>query len=280
MPRTSSGLKLEAGIQSLERGLLVLEYLCSARDSVRLVDIAQNLNQNKATIFRILSTLSVMGYVEQDPITEQYRPTLRILSLGNAVLSRVNVGSAARPYIVELSNKSGESVHLSIRNAFNVVIIDKVEADASNRVAFHIGRTNSCYSTGTGKVLLAYMDPDEMEYFFETEKLQAYTVNTLTDHAALRKELEDIREKGYAVDRQENRMGFSCVAAPIWDFSGKVVAGVSVTGPNFRIERNIPFLSTLVREAAAKISRSLGYVAESPLRTGIEMPAQQELVCS
>ena len=280
MPRTSSGLKLEAGIQSLERGLLVLEYLCSARDSVRLVDIAQNLNQNTATIFRILSTLSVMGYVEQDPITEQYRPTLRILSLGNAVLSRVNVGSAARPYIVELSNKSGESVHLSIRNAFNVVIIDKVEADASNRVAFHIGRTNSCYSTGTGKVLLAYMDPDEMEYFFETEKLQAYTVNTLTDHAALRKELEDIREKGYAVDRQENRMGFSCVAAPIWDFSGKVVAGVSVTGPNFRIERNIPFLSTLVREAAAKISRSLGYVAESPLRTGIEMPAQQELVCS
>lgn len=261
MPRTSVGPKLEAGIQALERGLLVLEYLCSAQeDSVRLMDIAQGLQQNKATVFRILSTLDAMGYVEQDAQNERYRPTLRVLSLGNAVLSRVNIGAVARQHIVELSKATGESVHLSVRNAFQVIIIDKVESDAANRASFHIGRTNTCYSTGTGKILLAYLDEDEREHFFETEQIEAHTPNTLTNPEDLRAELQWIRENGYSVDRQENVLGFSCVAAPIWNFTGKVVAGVSVTGPSFRIERNVPALSSMVMAGAAKISRSLGYV--------------------
>ena len=263
MPRTSIGPKLEAGIQALERGLLVLEFLCSAHDSVRLMDIAQGLQQNKATVFRILSTLEAMGYVEQDALNERYRPTLRVLSLGNAVLSRVNIGAVARQHIVGLSRSTGESVHLSVRNAFQVIIIDKVESDAANRASFHIGRTNTCYSTGTGKILLAYLDADEIEHFFETEQLQAHTPNTLTDPEYLQTELQWIRDNGYSVDRQENVIGFSCVAAPIWDFTDRVVAGVSVTGPSFRIERNVPTLSAMVMEAATKISRSLGYIQKA-----------------
>lgn len=258
MPRVS-GPKLEAGIQALERGLLVLECLCSAPDSLRLVDIARKLHQNKATVFRILSTLEFMGYVEQDKQTEQYRATLRVLSLGNAVLRRVNIGTVARQHIVSLSRDTNESVHLSVRNEFNVIIIDRVESDASERSSFHIGRTTTCYSTGTGKVLLAYMDEEELNYFFETQQLIAHTPNSLTSEKLLRDEFKWIRENGYAVDRQENMMGFSCVAAPIWNFTGKVIAGVSVSGPSFRIERNIPELSKLVKETASRISKSLGY---------------------
>ncbi len=248
----------------MERGLLVLEYLCAAPDSVRLVDIANDMDINKTTAFRILSTFQAMGYVEQDPRTEHYRPTLRVLSMGNAVLKRVEIGTVARPHIVELSRATGESVHLSVRNGFQVVIIDKVESDSESRASYHIGRSADCYSTGTGKVLLAHLDQAEQELFFETVQRVSHTPNTLTTRKALQEEFARIRAAGYAVDRQENVLGSSCVAAPIWNYTNKVVAGVSVTGPSFRIERRIETLAEQVMAAAAKTSHSLGRVVGMP----------------
>lgn len=245
--------------ESVMKALQVLEYVCKMDKDVRVVDLESALNINKATVYRFLRTFVETGYVEQDVDTSRYRPTMKILALGNHVMNRVEIRNLASNFIKELSHVSGESVHLAVCDANQSVIMDKVDAKIENKVTFHIGRRSDLYSTGTGKVFLAHMPFHEMEKYFHNVILTRFTSMTIIDPEQIKQALIDIRECGYAIDRQENNIGISCVAGPIRDYSEKVVASVSVTGPSSRIEHDISRLSKLIIEYSQKISHRMGY---------------------
>lgn len=246
-------------IQSVEKAIRVFEAVCRAKKDVRVVDLSRDLGINKATIFRLLRTFVETGYLEQNPETDRYRPTMKILALGNNVMNKMEIRALAADIIRELSEQSGESVHLSIRDRGMAVIIDKVEAQSGSKVSFHIGRRSDLYSTGTGKVFLASLPLNKLEEYLAETELAPHTPMTITGADMLKRQLAEINENGYSVDRQENNTGISCVAAPIYDYADEVVASVSVTGPSSRIEHDIPRLSRLILDYSKRISQKLGH---------------------
>lgn len=247
------------GTRAVIRAFQTLECLCMAGKGVRIMELSQKLQLNKATIFRILSTLSSLGYVEKAHDSECYRPTMKILSVSNNLLGSIELRTLAAPHIQALAREAGQAVHLSVRDADSTVIVEKVEAQSSFRVAFHVGRRSNLYSTGTGKVFLAMQDKAELEAYLTRVPLESLTAHTICNRLRLLEELEAIRANGYALDRQENSLGVSCVAAPIWDFSGKNVAAISVTGGTTEIETATEHLIPFVKSAALGISRTLGF---------------------
>ena len=227
-------------------------------EDVSVTELSKELRINKTTIYRILQTFVKTGYVEQDRKTERYHPTMKILTLGNKVLNRLEIRSLANRFLKELAIEVKESVHLALMDGHETVIIDKVEAVDEMGIKFHIGRRSPLYSTGTGKVFLAALEKKELETYFSTVKFVQHTPTTHVNPVTLNDEIEKIRKQGYALDHQENNVGISCVAAPIFDFSGKVVAAMSATGPSFRIENRADLLWPKVVASAQKISKRLG----------------------
>jgi IclR family KDG regulon transcriptional repressor len=248
-------------IYSIEKGIRVLEYICLSSEDLSVTELSRAMGINKTTIYRILQTFIKTGFLEQDRKTERYRPTMKILTLSNRVLNRMEIRSLANRYLKELAGEINESVHLALMDGYETVIIDKVESSDEMGIKFHIGRRSPLYSTGTGKVFLASLPEEDLKKYFAISKFVQYTPTTYVDPAKLREEIVKIRECGYALDHQENNIGISCVAAPICDYSGKVIAAMSATGPSFRIDSNTGLLRTKVVETAQVISKRLGHLS-------------------
>ena len=246
-------------IQALEKAVAVFELVCRADTPLRIADIARSLTMNKTTVFRILQTFISLGYVDQEKDTDRYGATLKIAAFSNLVLNRVEIRHVARDILRDLAQEVGDSVHLSINDHGEAVIVDKVESKAATRISFHIGRRSPLYATGTGKIMLAALGPDQLAEYLAHTPLVVHTPTTLASPAALRAELERIREQGIAFDREENNLGVSCVAAPVYDYSGRVAAGVSVVGATFRITAAFDAIAPKVQAAARAISCRLGY---------------------
>lgn len=247
------------GTRAIIRAFQIIEQLCHTRKDKRINELATETSLNKATVYRILQTLRSLGYVEQREDNDSYYATMKILSVSNELLGGMQLRTLARPAIEKLVDQAKQSAHLSIMDAGSVVIVEKIETDASFRVVSHIGRRSSSHSTSTGKVLLSLMEQEELERFIEKYPLESHTPHTICNKLRLFEELATIRQRGYAVDRQENSIGVSCIAAPIFDYTGLPVAAVSVTGATLEIEKAEETLSTYVCTAAASISRAMGF---------------------
>jgi len=245
-------------IQALQKAVAVFETICLSEAPMRIADIARALSMNKTTVFRILQTFVSLGYVDQEKGTDRYAATLKIAAFSNLLLNRVEIRHVAREILCALSQEAGDSVHLSINDNDEIVIVDKVEAADATRISFHIGRRSPLYCTGTGKAMLAAMSPTRLEDYLARTPLVPYTPTTLTTPEALREELARIRETGISFDREEYHLGASCVAAPIYDYSGRLAAGISVAGPTYRISATSGELALKVAAAARAISHLLG----------------------
>jgi len=246
-------------IQSVDKAMRVFEFVCRSEKDARIVDISKSLGINKATVYRVLRTFVEIGYIEQNTDTDRYRATMKVMALGNHVMNKMEIRTLASGIIKELCEISGKSVHFSVNDNNKAVIIEKVEALGSNKVSFHIGRSSELYSTGTGKVFLANMPLNELQSYLTSITLKAHTPMTIVDPTLLKRNLDEIQKSGFAIDRQENNVGISCVAGPVIDYSGKVVAAVAVTGPSSQVEHDIPKLSQLILEYCSQISFKLGY---------------------
>lgn len=247
------------GTRAVIRAFQVFECLCASAKGKRISELSQETGLNKATIFRILSTLRAMDYAERTQDNECYRATMKILSISNGLLSSMELRTLAIPAIQKLVDCARQAVHLSMRDGDDTVIVEKMETDAYFRVVSHVGRRSRMYSTGTGKVLLAMLDEDDLNAYFERTQLLSVTPNTICNRLRLQEELLQIRSKGYGVDRQENALGISCIAAPIFNFAGDNVAAISVTGATQEIEPLEATLAGFVKEAAAAISKAMGH---------------------
>ena len=247
--------------KSGEKLLAIFEYLVLQETPLRLLDIAKGLNINQSTALRFLTTLVNTGYIEQDPETFRYTPTYRICALASHINREKKLVDAARPALLRVAEVFRESVSMSVENHMQAVYVDVVRGADSALIAFQqTGGVSPMHCTGNGKLLLLNYTDAELDTYIREKGLKRYTDNTITTREGLVTELKKIRERGYAYDEEERDIGIRCAAFPVRDASGRVVAGISVSGPKDRmtdemLEGKLPVL----REAAEEVSRKLGY---------------------
>lgn len=248
-------------IQSIDRALQVLELFTMEKPEWGVTEISQALNLYKSSVHNILSTLEEREFIKKDPISEKYRLGIKFLLLGNIVDQQIDVKQEAIPYIGKLVKEFNETVHLGILDGNEVLSIDQEDSRQSLRSHINVGQRAPLYCTAVGKALLAYQPKDKVSSVIKETGLKRYTENTITDPEELKEELKKIRKQGYAVDNIEHDEGVRCVAAPIRDYTGEVIASLSVSGPASRInEKSIPVIAKRVKEYCQEISKKMGYI--------------------
>ena len=251
-------------IQSLDRAFLLLEELAKHKDGCGITHLSSLTGLHKSTVHRILNTLAFKGYIEKNSKTDKYSLGINLLHLSSAILDRMDVRKIARPLLEDLCYNTGEVVHLSILGTGEAIYIDKVENPNKNiRMYSQIGKTLPLHCTGMGKILLAWLPTEEVEIILKTYGMKAYTKNTITDIEKMKEHLKTIKEKLYTIDEIEHEEGIRCVAAPIFDNKGAVIASVSVSGTIMYVTKDrLPEIIKKVTAAADEISYRLGYVKE------------------
>jgi len=225
-----------------------------------VTELSCKLNLPKSTIYRILHSLEEEGFLIQDLKNNKYSLWLKFFELGSIVMGSMELHEKARPVLRELVKATDETVHLTVLNGTEVIYIDKIESTRPFQMYSKLGRRAPAYCTGVGKALLAYLPDKDIDELFKDKKLIAYTKNTITDLDKLKEELKTIRNRGYAIDNEEINYGLKCVAAPIKNYTGRTIASISISGsPEDFNQKGISSIAKLVKEAAKKISLSLGY---------------------
>lgn len=254
----NDGIARSATLGSVANAARVLKAFTPTEREWGVTDLARRLRIAKSTAHRLLATLTDEALLEQDPTTGRYRLGLVIFDLAAAAQS-VDLHEAVMSPMTELRNRTGETVQVAVLDGRDVVYVERLDSPHTLRLFLEVGRRNSAHSTGCGKALLAFLPPDQLERTLRNWKLPAKTPHTLTDVAALRRDLAESRRRGYAVNRRESEAGVISVAAPIRDVSGRSVAAISVAGPAERLETHELLVAQATIEAAAVISRRLGY---------------------
>lgn len=250
---------MSATVQSIDRALDILEMLGEHPQGVQVKDISAGLGLNKSTVSRILSTLGERGYVQRTK-DSSYRLGVRLVDLCSVYLNSLQLKTEALPFLEELRDQTGLIVHLGALAENEVVYLDKISSFANIRMYSQIGKRAYVHSTSLGRAMLSCMANKRVEEILHAKGMPAVTERTCTDVNEFLKQLDVIRERGYAVDDEENEIGMRCVAAPILDYRGDVIAAVSATGflemiPYERIDS----VADYVKTCAAGISRSMGY---------------------
>ncbi len=248
-------------VQAVARTLRILEVL-AAEGELGLTDLAARVGVHKSTLYRFMCTLCDLGYARRDPDTERFSLRLKIFEIGSSVYARLDLVKLAMPTLGRLSSATQETVHLAILDDGQLVYLSKIESTRSLRVSMQsrVGMTAPAYCTGIGKVLLAWSDTGFLEGYLKHCEFVRYTEHTIPDRLRLAAELQATRNRGWAVDDEEHEYGVRCVAAPVREKDGAVVAALSIAGPTVRMGRDrLESIRTLVCEAADEISAALGY---------------------
>lgn len=247
-------------IRSVAKALTIIDHLASSQAGMPLAKIARKMDVSKSTIHGLLATLKDFGYVEQCQFTGNYKLGIRLFEIGSIVASFWDVRTIAGPYIQQLMESIGETVHLVILDKGEVLYIDKRESHQSFRIVSQVGMRLPAHCTGVGKVLLAHLSTNELNKIIATKGLQRFTKNTITESKKLEKELHLILEQGYAVDNEEIMDSLRCVAASVFDHTGKACAAISMSGPVARLSgERFELVVNTVTQTARDISVALGY---------------------
>lgn len=248
-------------IQSIDRALQVLELFSLEKPEWGVTEISKALNIYKSNVHNILSTFAEKGFVKKDSKTDKYKLGIKFFELGSVVIKNMDLRRIAHSYIEKLSKEFNETVHLGILDEGRVVSIEREESDKGLCSHIEIGRRAPLHCTAVGKAIMSYLSEEEINLIIKEKGLEKYTENTITSEKELKKELEKVRKQGYAVDNMEHEEGVRCVAGPIRDYNGKVIASMSISGPVFRIdESNIPNIAKKVKEYCDCISEEMGYI--------------------
>jgi len=248
-------------INALARGLKILELFSLETPSLTLTEIIQTLKLSKSTAFRVVSTLEAHGYIERDPSSYRYRPSVKVLQLGFTAINSLGLCQTARPYLERLALEVCETVSLCVLDDMHTIYVDRVRNHAIVGVILNVGSRLSAHCTALGKVLLADLPPEELSSRLARTKLEPYTSRSIVNRESLLGELASIRQRGYAVDDEELAVGLRAVAAPIRDASKKAIAAINISGAimTINLERIDHELRSAVMKTAEQISSLLGY---------------------
>lgn len=265
MPRGAA--RTPGTIQSLRRGLRVLEVLAQHGGRLTLTDVARHLKLHSSTVHHLLKTLQDGGYVVQADDSREYHLGSRIFEVAAVAWSENEVAKLGEPVVTGLMLKTGHSAHLAVLDMRNVVVIRKVDAEGPWRLSERAGEMRPAASTALGKVMIAFKGPELARRYIARMPFRAMTPNTITNPRDFEAELDRIRAQGYAVDNEEHAVGMRCVAAPVFNFSGKGVAAMGISGPSWSLtSEQVETVQPVVREFAHRLSRILGYTPELAAR--------------
>jgi len=249
-------------ISSLAKGLSVLELLAE-KQALKVSDVARHLGQNRAASHRFLATLKLLGYTEKDD-DDRYRLTFRVLELGMKVANRNEILRIVRHYMTELSQAFNETVNLGYFDGQDILHLDKIDSKEVLRMDSELGSRAPAYCTALGKALLAYLPVEQREKYLQKQRLSPHGPNTITSRKLLQREISRIRDLGYAVDNEELAPGLRCVAAPVFDHTGRARYAVSVSGPAVRMTfERIEQIQTQLASICDKISARLGHSTQT-----------------
>ena len=221
-----------------------------------LAELSQRTKVAKSTVFRILNTLHHLGYVRRDAQTRAYSLSQRLSELSHDLDFGPALQRIARPHMLRLRNEFGETVNLGRLDLDRVVYLEVVESEHTLRLCERKGGWEHAHASALGKVILAFSSPGVLAGFLESGRLPALTARTITDPAEFRLEMQRIRRRGYAFDREEVRQMAVCVAAPILDVEGFAVAGISISGP---VSRFNPLRDKTTAQVLAETARQISY---------------------
>ncbi len=255
-------LERENMVKSVSRALDIIKLISWKKGGLGVTEIANQMDINKSSVYRILSTLVQYGYVEQDKGTERYKLGYQFLEVSSRLLESLDIRTEAKPFLQELEKETNEVIHLVVYDQGEVVYIEKLDGNEALRMHSKVGKRAPMHCTSVGKAILAYLPADSVQEILERKGLPVHTVKTITDKNVLAEELAEVKKKGIALDLEENENGITCIAVPIFDHLGKVAAAVSISGPTIRMnETRLVELQPRMIEIGKQISARLGFLS-------------------
>jgi DNA-binding IclR family transcriptional regulator len=247
-------------VPALERGMVILETIAQSRSGLTFSSLVRRLSFPKSSIHCLVLTLERMGYLHRTEDTGRYMCGGRFAQVANLVIEGAALREKAMPVLRGLVEDTGMTVHLAVLEHHDAVLIAKVAALGAEQIATWLGKRLDLHCTSLGKCLIAYLSEQEMEAMVKARGLLRHNENTIVSLRKLKEELARTRNRGYAVDDQEEELGTRCLGAPVFDSRGGVAAAVSLTGSTEQIEPgNDEKLAAMVQHAASEISRRLGW---------------------
>jgi IclR family transcriptional regulator, KDG regulon repressor len=253
------GPKRTYSITSLQRGLKLLTLFAKVEGGLTATQVARLSGLPISTVHRFLVNLESTGFLTCNE-NGRFHLGIACFSLGQSALGHLDIRRLSFSYLEELNRKTRETIHLTVRHDRSVVYVEKLDSPEPLRIYSRIGAGVPLHCTAVGKVMLAYMSPEEQSAILSQLEIKRLTQNTITNIQDLQAHLQRVRRNGYACDLEENELHIRCIAAPIWDHTGSVNASLSITGPVVRMAMTrLRQLAPLVQQAGLKISRELGF---------------------
>lgn len=246
--------------QSLARGLRVLEAAAASSRAVTLAEIARRTALPRSTAHHLLRALVEFGYLVHDADGSCYRLASKLFHLTGRTWSREQLAELAMPFLEDLSRRTGEGTSLAVLQDGVVTIVAKRDHDGPVRVVQEVGATRPMHCTAVGKALAAWLPEAELDRMLPQMAFEPKTAKTLRNAEAFRHELARVRASGFAVDNEEHIQGIRCIAGPVRDYSGRVLAALCVLGPTNRLpQRRLAEIRTPLAAVAASLSARLGH---------------------
>ncbi|WP_269446388.1 IclR family transcriptional regulator [Defluviitoga tunisiensis] len=239
--------------------MAILDYIVNSPTPVSATEIAREFEMSISNAYKYLDDL-YRGELLTKNKDRTYIPSFKLVEYGSIILKKINLRDLAQPHLVDLMVKTGQTVHLVVKDGDEGVYIEKIEGPHSLPMMSKIGMRMNLYATGFGKAILAYLPQQELEEYLRTAQLEKRAKNTITDPEKLKKQLSEIRKMGYAVDNEENENGIFCIGAPIFNYDNQVIGAVSISMSTSQAkETKVDEYARFVVDCTRKISRLLGY---------------------
>mgnify|MGYP001300224439 CR=1 FL=1 len=258
-------------ITALQRGLRLLHLFSESPRGLTAKQVTALSRLPVSTVHRFLANLVTAGFLNRDAEGTHYLG-IACFSIGQAAVGQLDIRRLSLPYLRELNLQTRETIHLTVRHGLSAVYVEKLDSPEPLRIHSRIGAAVPLYCTAVGKVMLAYMPPDEQERVLPELNIKRQTANSVGNLQELKAELYRVRKNGYACDLEENELHIRCVAAPIWDHTGSVQSSVSITAPTVRMPvTRLRQLAPLIQKAGLQISVELGYQPDGPRQARASM---------
>ena len=257
--------ELKARLSSVANSIRLLTSFSGEENELGITTLASRLRLAKSTVHRLAATLSSAGFLEQNSETGKYRLGVALFELGALVRRRMDVANEARPKLRELLEKTGETVQLGIVDHFSVLYVYEMESPRAIRMAAAVGGRAPLHCTAVGKVLLAHQSVEYVKQIIDSG-LIAFTPRTVTRRAAVLEMLDEVKQRGHAIDDEESEGGLRAIAAPVRNHGGEVIAALGVAAPVQRMNKKV--LQTCVPSVmatAGAVSARLGYLPAQKL---------------
>ncbi|WP_028547994.1 IclR family transcriptional regulator [Paenibacillus sp. UNC451MF] len=253
----ADNVKKTAILETGDRILRMLECFTVDKPEWGVTELGEHLGLYKSVVHRMLVTLEHRGFVSKNPVTQKYVLGIKLFELGTIVANQMNLRTVAKPIMEKLCESTGETVMLMIVDGLECLCIEKVESSQSVRYTSPLGKRVSLHAGATTKILLANLSPDKINQII-SRGLQKFTEHTIVDPSELLDHLQTIREQGYCISSNDFSLGGMGIAVPIRDHMGEVIAGLSLSGLEFRMSKITDDLLLQCLNAADLISKRLG----------------------